>query len=218
MSENKRKLLLEKLKRKPCGDGERLFCLLNNAFGEELSLRLAKKLLTCFPSTDAVLSAGYEELCCVPDMTEEAASYLRAVGLAAERDNDDGDIIIKTPAELAAVALSRLGREDCEVSEFYLTDERGKVTHIETYSTGDAEKVILSAEQIMGLIVIYKPKNIGIAHNHVRAKCTPSAADDNLTRAVISACELCGVKFLDHCIVNDGGEYFSYVLSNRFKK
>jgi DNA repair protein RadC len=56
-----------------------------------------------------------------------------------------------------------------------------------------------------------------VAHNHPSGDPTPSKADLHLTKALQSAAQLLGIKFLDHLIIGspdseDGRGYVSVIL------
>jgi DNA repair protein RadC len=48
-----------------------------------------------------------------------------------------------------------------------------------------------------------------VAHNHPSGTTQPSAADENLTRALKAAIALVDVRLLDHLVVG-GGKVFSF--------
>ena len=49
-----------------------------------------------------------------------------------------------------------------------------------------------------------------MAHNHPKGLAEPSVDDDNFTKALVTAVSLHGSHLLDHIIIGDDGEYYSY--------
>lgn len=48
-----------------------------------------------------------------------------------------------------------------------------------------------------------------VAHNHPSGNCTPSESDRALTKKLEMACDLVGIRFVDHIVVGKG-DYFSF--------
>lgn len=48
-----------------------------------------------------------------------------------------------------------------------------------------------------------------VAHNHPSGNCTPSESDRILTKKIEMACDLVGIRFVDHIVVGKG-DYFSF--------
>ena len=51
--------------------------------------------------------------------------------------------------------------------------------------------------------------SIVLCHNHPSGSVRPSRHDDLLTDRVSKACEIMGIRFMDHLIITDG-KYYSY--------
>jgi DNA repair protein RadC len=54
-----------------------------------------------------------------------------------------------------------------------------------------------------------------VSHNHPSGDLRPSGEDDDITKSLIKAGELLGIRFLDHLIFSETA-YFSYRQNNRF--
>lgn len=55
---------------------------------------------------------------------------------------------------------------------------------------------------------------LALCHNHPSGNLHPSRPDDNITKRVSEACQIMGLRLLDHVIVSDCG-YYSYADEGR---
>ena len=70
----------------------------------------------------------------------------------------------------------------------------------------------------------YNAISIIFAHNHLSGDTKPSEDDKNITQELVNACELMGIRVLDHIIIS-GNDYFSFAnqgyietYRNKFEK
>lgn len=130
------------------------------------------------------------------------------------KNNCSSFAVIKNNAEFRQFASARLAGRRTEALEFYLLDKGGDVKRICTFTDGDPESVVVRPEEVVKLISVYRPHGVYMAHNHVDCPCSPSAADDDMTKKVQMICSLNNVRFYDHCIFAPDG-YYSYFMTNR---
>ncbi|MFB8985047.1 JAB domain-containing protein, partial [Clostridioides difficile] len=52
--------------------------------------------------------------------------------------------------------------------------------------------------------------SIMIAHNHPSGSITPSKEDENITKQLINVCDMLGIKLLDHIIIGENKQFFSF--------
>jgi DNA repair protein RadC len=68
-------------------------------------------------------------------------------------------------------------------------------------ATGGMDRVNIDPRIIFGVALQTASAAIVVAHNHPGGKCDPSAEDRQVTRDLMRAGELIGVKVLDHLII-----------------
>lgn len=54
-----------------------------------------------------------------------------------------------------------------------------------------------------------------LCHNHPSGRLVPSQEDDQLTRRAAEACRAVGIHLIDHVIMGNGDEYYSYKENNK---
>ncbi len=199
------------------GERELLNIILSNAYGGRDFSAVTDALLERFPGVLAVIEADFAELMTVDGVTEPIASYLKTLKRA---DNfiTKGDLYITGTARCFEVAAERFRGKVNESVEVYFLNKSGKVTQIKYYTSNRADKVEITAGEILSVISSSGAHGLYFAHNHVNCAATPSADDDNVTRKLITACDMCKIIFFDHCIVSSNGDRFSYAESGRLEK
>lgn len=217
MAHSFRKQFMEKLE-----GGGRLYeadllnILLSNAFGGRDTSAVADALLCRFPGVKAIIEAEPEELIAVDGVSPTVVTYLKSLDRAYKLCHTE-EIYMRDTAQCFGVIAERFRGRDNESVEIYLVNKSGKVTDIKQYTTKNADRVDVSANEILSVISSSGAYGLYFAHNHVNCPATPSVADDKVTEKIKKACAMCGIKFFDHCIISSTGDKFSYRLSGKIK-
>lgn len=70
---------------------------------------------------------------------------------------------------------------------------------------GSLNSCEISTNQLLRYAIHQHASSIVIAHNHPLGIAQPSHADIELTRRILTACQLLEIKLIDHCIVSPEG-------------
>jgi DNA repair protein RadC len=73
--------------------------------------------------------------------------------------------------------------------------------------TGGFSHAAVDLRLVLGVALQTASSSVVVAHNHPSGSLTPSPEDRALTRRLADACELVGVRFLDHVIVTRDASY-----------
>ena len=101
--------------------------------------------------------------------------------------------------------------EDKEAFSVLLLNVKNKVIGIKTVSVGTLDVSIVHPREVFKAAILNSAKSIMIFHNHPSGDTTPSREDINLTKRLVDAGNLLGIKVLDHIILGDNGKYLSMV-------
>ena len=93
-------------------------------------------------------------------------------------------------------------------------DASMKPTFIETVAVGSTSECYVSVAEVFKTALLTNSYGVMIFHNHPSGNCMPSKMDEYTTESIIKAAKLLNVKFLDHIIVGDGDNYYSF-MENR---
>ena len=218
MAQSYRREFLERLQSGgELDDSGLLNIILSNAYGGRDMSSVAGALLERFPGVSAILEAGYEEIMTVEGVSESVAAYLKSLGLARKLF-DRGDLYITDTEQCFAVAAERFGGAENENLDIYFVNKSGRVTDIKRYTSELPDKVEVSAGTLLSVISASGAYGLYLAHNHINTGANPSAADNKVTAKLLTACDICGINFYDHCIVSSNGDRFSYKESGLLEK
>src|SRR5205823_764476 len=90
-----------------------------------------------------------------------------------------------------------------------LTSSQKVVAVVEVSKGGVSQSPVVLAE-IFRAVLAAGCANFAICHNHPSGEGQPSPQDRELTKAVSQAANLLSFRFLDHVIMPEGGEPFSF--------
>lgn len=104
-----------------------------------------------------------------------------------------------------------------EVFKAVLLDGKNKIIKDVTISEGTLTKSIVHPREIIKSAVTESAAALVLIHNHPSGEPQPSQDDIDITNRIISACELVGIRILDHVIIGDNN-YFSFFNEGLIKE
>ena len=200
-------------------DHELLEILLFNVIPRKNTNGIAHDLLTAFGSLYGVLHADVTQLLTVNGVGRETANYLRVVGLVYERAGEPQQNANQrfNFAYFSQFLAEHFKQYAEEVLEIYCLDGSERIKASRQFTTGESSRVQVSVSDLAEFFRDLKPRAVVVAHNHLRASCLPSPADEDFTVQVAMACSVNGVKLYDHIIVGQDGVY-SYFRAGRMER
>ena len=88
-----------------------------------------------------------------------------------------------------------------------------RIVGLHTVSVGCLTRSLVHPREVYKPAILASAAAIIVAHNHPSGDPEPSADDIALTRRLVAAGELLGIKLLDHLVLGEDGSYVS--LSER---
>lgn len=207
-----RKRLVEKLARGALLEHEVLETLLCNAIPRKNTNDIAHRLLAEFGSVTAVLNAPLEKLKQVNGVGDSVAAYLRCVGTFCElyyaeyKERFPDTYDEKTFSAFVRREYSYL---QTEILDCFLVDNAGRILCRKRFSNYAADYTEIDPKQFSEVLSTRGIAGIVLVHNHPLGDCTPSAADDNLTKQCQCMCSFHNLLLCDHIICGKEG-VFSY--------
>lgn len=105
------------------------------------------------------------------------------------------------------IFLKLLVNEPQEVLTVAVLNTKNEILDIKQIFKGTLNSSVAHPREIFAYAVEYRASRIIIAHNHPSGDTTPSKADLEFTKRIITCGELMGIECLDHIIV--GHDYLS---------
>lgn len=102
---------------------------------------------------------------------------------------------------------------------FYIIclDSRRRVIHVAKLAEGTVGSVYVSNRQAVEVALRYKSAAVIFCHNHPGGRVTPSNADISLTATLKKLLDAMDVKVLDHIIIGENGNHFSFFENGLLK-
>lgn len=188
-------------------------------------LQLSQSLIARFGSLQHLAEATVQELCQVKGIGSAKAIQLRAafsIGLRLGSQNVAVKYKIEHPIHAYHLVKDELSGEKRELFLIIMLDAKGCVISHYTVAIGTLTDAQVHPREVFYPAIRHKAVSIILAHNHPSGDLTPSKADYELTRALISVGKMIGIPVNDHIIVADRGyismrqrgEVFSEFTSN----
>lgn len=122
---------------------------------------------------------------------------------------------MKNPGEAAILLKELIGEMDRECLVVCATDTKMKPTYIQIVSMGTIVCCPASMPDIFKAALLSNSANILLAHNHPSGDCIFSQEDISLTKKVLKAGRLLGIRLIDHIILGEGDMFCSLRESGR---
>lgn len=87
---------------------------------------------------------------------------------------------------------------------------KNEPVNISVVSVGTLNSSLVHPREVMKTAILSNSNSIMIAHNHPSGSLNPSLEDKNITDRLKKACEILGIKLLDHIIIGSNDNYFSF--------
>lgn len=180
----------------------------------QTALELATQILRDFGGIPGLAKAEVDELARHTGVGSAKASRLVAAFALADRVSLGTDRApVRTSADLAAIAMPRIGRARTEQVLLILLDGRHHVSRTLTVSSGGASSSLVPVREVLSLALRHDAIAIGLAHNHPSGSLEPSTEDVAVTDRVRRGAQEIGLRFLDHVIVS--GDQWRSVTASR---
>jgi DNA repair protein RadC len=201
-----------------CGPGslktsELLAILFRTGTRKMSAVELAEKMLQDFRSLTELSRASTEELQKIDGVgfaksVEIQAAFELGRRLAAEEGTDQSPIkSAKDVFDLMSPEMRSLDREHFKV---LLLNTKNYLIKTYTVSIGSLNASVVHPRECFKEAIAAHAAAIIMVHNHPSGDVEPSNEDESLTRRLMAAGDLLGIKVLDHVIIA-GNKYVSLV-------
>lgn len=168
-------------------------------------LQLSQELLETFGSLPALLDASIEELKVVKGIGNAKAIQLKAAFAIALRFrksySEQTKTALITSHDAYLLLKDKLEHLKQESLVVLLRDAKGQVISIQQVALGTLSQVLIHPREVFFHAVRQKAHSVIIAHNHPSGDPTPSTADLEITRRLISSGQVMGIPIDDHLII-----------------
>jgi DNA repair protein RadC len=179
---------------------------------------MAQNLLNHYETLRGLSQASMKELCKISGIGLAKASRLKSgleLGKRLGKERIDKKAKLKRPEQVLNFVTNQIGLElqDSKKEYLYVILLDNKMKPLRTFFStfGSIDTNVVDIQDIIRRISEYGATSIILVHNHPSGETQPSQEDEETTRRVSKACNLVGVKLVDHVIVgSDPEDYFSF--------
>lgn len=185
---------------------ELLAILLRTGTKSNSILNLANMLLRKY-NLKQLSQASLPELMSIQGIKKAKACQLLACFEIASRlasFSDTPKPKIKTSSDVYALVSPKLRSLKKECFTALYLDMKNQLLREDTISIGSLSANIVHPREVFKGAILESAAAVILAHNHPSGDASPSNDDVELTKRLLSAGEIIGIKVLDHIIVGDG--------------
>lgn len=110
-----------------------------------------------------------------------------------------------SPNEVEDILLKFYEQEDEGVEKFSVIalDSKNKIIGIQIISVGSVNETLVHPREVFKFAISSNANSIFISHNHPSGDTHPSPQDISMTKRIVEAGNILGIKVLDHFIVGE---------------
>ena len=169
---------------------------------------LARALLARFGSFAEVISAPRARLLEVPGVGEAIANHLKIVEAAAHRlakTKVMGRPALSSWPALLDYCTAAMARAQNEEFRVLFLDRKNRLIADEVQNRGTVDHTPVYPREIIKRALELTASAVILVHNHPSGDPTPSKADIQMTREIVTAAKALGIAVHDHLVVGRGG-------------
>ncbi|HOC52328.1 MAG TPA: DNA repair protein RadC [Caldisericia bacterium] len=182
----------------------------------ESAEELANKILNKYKSLREIDSVSIDELCKIEGIGLAKATQIKAsfeIGKRLLKESSSEKKKIKNPDDIIDFVSEYYGSylRDAK-KEFFniiLLDIKNKVVDTIELSKGSINASVVDPREVIKEATLKSASSIILVHNHPSGDTEPSTDDINITKKIKEACDIVGIKVLDHIIIGKNKEDYT---------
>lgn len=200
-------------------DTELLAILLRVGSSGKSAIDMARELINEFGTFRNIGSKSFAELKRKGLGIAKIAQIKAAIEIGRRflKEKSLTKIRVKTSKDIVDYFIPYLRDMKKEIFKVVLLDGKNKIIKDVTISEGTLTKSIVHPREIIKSAITESASALILIHNHPSGEPQPSQDDIEITNRIISACEIVGIKILDHIIIGDNN-YFSFFNEGLIKE
>ncbi|NLI56078.1 DNA repair protein RadC [bacterium] len=182
----------------------------------ESAEELANKILNKYKTLREIDSVSIDELCKIEGIGLAKATQIKAsfeIGKRLLKESSSEKKKIKNPDDIIDFVSEYYGSylRDAK-KEFFniiLLDIKNKVIDTIELSKGSINASVVDPREVIKEATLKSASSIILVHNHPSGDTEPSTDDINITKKIKEACDIVGIKVLDHIIIGKNKEDYT---------
>lgn len=169
---------------------------------------LAKSLLATFGSIAEVLGAHPQRLMEVPGVGESIAQDIKLITTLAQRmlrSELRGKQVLSSWAQVLEYCRTAMAFEEREQFRILFLDKKNCLIRDECQQVGTVDHTPVYPREVMRRALELSASAIILVHNHPSGDPTPSRADIEMTKLLVTTAQPLGITIHDHIIIGKNG-------------
>ncbi len=192
-------------------DAQLLAIIIRNGRSGRTAVDLGRDLLETFGSLAGVQQAAIKEICGVKGIGPAKAAEIKAameLGRRYQKPSLAGASFCSS-ADVVVYYRPRMKDLKQETFRCVLLDTKNKIIREEVISLGSLSAAIVHPRDSFKSAIRESAAAVIFVHNHPSCDVKPSQEDILLTKRLVQAGEVLGIRVLDHIIIGDA-DHFSF--------
>jgi DNA repair protein RadC len=188
----------------PLSEAELLGILLGKGTRKKTAVDLARELLDQYGSLQKLFSRSPSELMTVKGIGSAKAATLSAAFELVRRTQSQKDVSrgsFKRSSDVASHYLPLMRDLRKEVFKILLLNRANRLIRDVTISEGTLEASLVHPRDVFREAILEPASGIILIHNHPSGNPSPSEEDLRITKQLVEAGRLLGIKVYDHIIL-----------------
>jgi len=193
-------------------DTELLAILLRLGSKGQSAVDMARELINQFVTFRNIDAKSFTELKKIKGLGIAKIAQVKAgieIGKRFLKEKSLPKIKIKTTKDIVDYFMPYMRDTKREIFKVVLLDGKNKIIKDVTISEGTLNKGIVHPREVIKEAITEAASALILLHNHPSGEPEPSQEDIEITNRLISACEVVGIRVLDHVILGDD-RYYSF--------
>ena len=201
-------------------DTELLAILLRLGSEGQSAVDMARDIIKKFGTFRNIDTKSITELKKIKGLGTAKIAQIKAaieIGKRFLKEKSLSKIKVKTTKDIVDYFMPYMRDAKKEVFKAILLDGKNKIIKDVTISEGTLNKGIVHPREVIKEAITESASALILLHNHPSGESEPSQEDIEITNRLISACELVGIRVLDHVILGDN-KYYSFYNEGLIKE
>ncbi len=194
-------------------DSELLAIIIGSGSRKKNALDLARSLLNKFDNLAGIESASMDEICSVHGIGLGKATSLKAALELGRRFTSSSASVksypIRTAEDVYTLYIASMKNRKKEIFSVMLLNAKNRLIKTVTISEGALTGTIVHPREVFNPAIRESANSVVFTHNHPSGDPEPSNEDIALTRRLVDAGNIMGIRVVDHLIIGDN-RYYSF--------
>jgi DNA repair protein RadC len=189
------------------GDEELLAVVIGSGSAGASAMGLAHGLLVAFGGLHGLLRASRDDLLRMRGLGEARAAQVMAaleIGRRVLAVRPAERLQITSPRDAAHFLMPEYSARPVEQFGLLMLDTRHRVLRTSVLTVGTLDCAAVQPREVFRQALLASAAAVVMFHNHPSGDPQPSGEDVELTRRMVAAGELMGIRVVDHVVLGDG--------------